>query len=58
MTRTNEQRIVIKIDNDKLVMESEQTIELWNGTKLFMSEYQKTMNEIKERIAFLTPKGE
>lgn len=57
MTKTNNAILTIDIHENKLIIVEDEIMELWTGVEIQKSMYDKILQDIKERIEFLTPKG-
>lgn len=58
MTETrNATMLTIDISNSKLVISEEEIIELWMGIQMTKTMYNKILEDIRNRIDFMTPKG-
>lgn len=57
MTKTNNAILTIDIHENKLIIVEDEIMELWTGVEIQRSKYEKVLNDIKDRINFLTPKG-
>lgn len=57
MTETRNTVLTIDISDSKLVISEEEIIELWTDVKITKSMYNKILEDIKDRIEFMTPKG-
>ena len=59
MTNTRNTTILtIDISDSKLVISEEEILELWTGIQMTKTMYDKTISDIKDRIEFMTPKGD
>lgn len=57
MTNTRNTVLTIDISDSKLVISEEEIIELWTDVKMTKSMYDKILADIRDRIDFMTPRG-
>lgn len=57
MTETRNAVLTIDISDSKLIISEDEIIELWTGIQMTKSMYDKVLNDIRNRIDFMTPKG-
>lgn len=57
MTETRNAVLTIDISDSRLVISEEEIITLWTGIQMTKTMYEKVLNDIRNRIDFMTPKG-
>lgn len=57
MTNTRNTMLIIDISDEKLVILEDEVIELWTGIQMTKTMYDKILRDIRNRIDFMTPRG-